>query len=471
MSTRSAFWVALVLLVSSACSFESDLVSDVTCSSGDTRADGAQCIGGYWVGGDLDADIDPDGGDEVDMNVETDAGGDAGCTAEDDQTFCARVGFNCGVVEAIDNCGDNRQTNCGACDPGESCDDNVCSCEPEDDVAFCTRLSKDCGMVTDNDNCGMERTADCGSCQGNETCGEQAPNVCGCPCNIGGTCYPEGAVNPDNQCEVCDTGESTTDWTLDVGRSCNDGDLCTENDVCAGNGTCSGSPKNCSGQDGECRTGMCDASTGMCFGMAETGTSCADDGVSCTDDVCNAGTCEHNLAANFCLISVTGTPTCFSANTSNPNNGCEACKPGTSTTNWSVDNAGTCSDGLSCTTDTCNAGTCQSTVSAGRCLIGGTCFNNGQTNPNDACEECNSSADDSDWVVGSNCCSIGGTNYADGTQNPTNDCQQCATANDVNDWSPVGVGTACCPGEGGTWACNSMEICEKSNGTTMMCAP
>jgi hypothetical protein len=356
---------------------------------------------------------------------------------------------------------------------GDSCTDNVCECIPEDDPTFCDRVPKDCGMVTENDNCGAERTADCGGCAGNEECGEEAPNVCGCPCNIDGTCYPDGAVNPSDQCEVCDPMESTTAWSLDVGRSCDDNDLCTENDTCLGNGSCAGSPKSCSGEDGECRTGMCDPSTGDCFGMAETGTTCADDGVNCTDDLCNAGTCEHRLQAGRCLIDVGGTDTCFGSNDSNPSNGCQACEPAVSTTDWSNDDGGSCSDGIGCTTDVCSSGMCQSSLNNGRCLIGGTCYNDNVQNPNNSCEICDSATDANDWVLdSSNCCSIGGTSYADGTLNPTNDCEICDTNNDTMNWTQPGMSRACCPGEGGSWQCNGSGTCRKvSNGTTMVCTP
>jgi hypothetical protein len=358
------------------------------------------------------------------------------------------------------------------CDPGDVCTDNVCSCEPEDNQQFCDRLGKDCDDVTADDNCGVERTANCGTCDGAEQCGEQEANVCGCPCNIGGTCFPDGAVNANDPCLICDPAENTTDWTLDVGRMCDDGDLCTENDVCLGNGSCSGARKDCSSEDGECRTGMCDPSTGMCFGMAETGTTCSSDGISCTDDVCNAGTCEHNLQATACLIDVNGTPTCFGDGNPNPMNGCQACDPSNANV-WTNNDAGSCSDGLSCTTDTCNAGQCDSVLSGGNCLIGGTCYADGAANPNDACEICDS-ASPNDWTLDSaNCCSINGTNYADGTLNPMNDCELCNVGSDISAWSEVAFGTQCCPNaQMGSWACDGGGVCERSNGMeTQICPP
>lgn len=496
----------LLVLVASGCSFESDLVSGLECSEGETRADGATCRGGYWVGGtDLDAsgdatDIEPD------ADVTDDAEVEMGCEAETGEEFCEGLGKTCGVVEGTDNCGDPRQEPCGMCPTGETCqEDNTCSCVPESPEEFCARLGKDCGMVTDDDNCGVEQTYGCGDCEGAQECGEEQANVCGCPCNIDGTCFPEGAENPDDQCLVCDPNESTTQWTLEVGRSCDDEDLCTENDLCGNDGVCDGVPKDCSGEDGECRAGMCDPTTGNCFGMAETGTPCSSDNLNCTDDVCNNGICEHELTGG-CIID----DTCYAPGATNPSNGCEACLPGVSTSDWSPDDAGTCDDGVSCTTDTCMNGMCNSTLDSGFCLIGGTCvtngtdnqsdscetcetasnvndwtvkstcceiggrnFSNGTFNPNESCEVCDVGRDRTDWSVDDDCCEIGGSYYPDGTFNPANDCQECDVTNSTTDWRNLGSLQSCCPDQGGIWACNGSGMCQKQTGNmeTLVCTP
>ena len=55
-------------------------------------------------------------------------GADAGCQSETDQSFCARLGKNCDVLSAFDNCGASRSVNCGSC--AVMCQDNVCVLEP-----------------------------------------------------------------------------------------------------------------------------------------------------------------------------------------------------------------------------------------------------------------------------------------------------------------------------------------------------
>ncbi len=60
-----------------------------------------------------------------------------------------------------------------------------------------------------------------------------------------------------------------------------------------------------------------------------------------------------------------------------------------------------CDDGLACTTDTFNDITmlCEFSTDAGACLIGGTCFNDGDRNPANDCESCGSALDQTDWSL------------------------------------------------------------------------
>jgi hypothetical protein len=110
------------------------------------------------------------------------------CSPESDAAFCSRLGKNCGMVTANDNCGAPRTVgSCGACNAPATCGgggtSNVCgiACSPESDAAFCSRLGKNCGMVTANDNCGAPRTVgSCGACTAPATCGGGGTaNVCG----------------------------------------------------------------------------------------------------------------------------------------------------------------------------------------------------------------------------------------------------------------------------------------------------
>lgn len=51
---------------------------------------------------------------------------DAGCVAESDAEFCARVGATCEDTTRDDNCGTARTVSCGACSGGQPCVENVC---------------------------------------------------------------------------------------------------------------------------------------------------------------------------------------------------------------------------------------------------------------------------------------------------------------------------------------------------------
>ena len=210
-------------------------------------------------------------------------------------------GVECGAAD--DGCG--ARIDCGPCTgPGELCGvvaANQCDCQPWDQQTFCLQQGKDCGMVTAANNCGQMVTFDCGTCTG-EICGSVSPNVCGCPCNIEGTCYAAGAVNPANECEVCDPGRDASSWS-----------------------------------------------------PAAPATACTDDQLPCTDDVCRAGVCQHELQPDRCLVS----NVCYGAGETD-GTGCQVCEPSSSTTqleplqvNASCDAgggqaSGYCDAGLSC---------------------------------------------------------------------------------------------------------------------------
>jgi hypothetical protein len=58
----------------------------------------------------------------------------------------------------------------------------------------------------------------------------------------------------------------------------------------------------------------------------------------------------------------------------------------------------TCDDGLFCTTDTCIAGVCKSTLKPGYCVIGNTCYRDGDTKPGDTCQACTAATSTSLWT-------------------------------------------------------------------------
>jgi hypothetical protein len=110
-------------------------------------------------------------------------------------------------------------------------------CTPENDATFCARLGKNCGTVTGTDNCGNQRTvSSCGSCTPPQTCGGGGtPNVCGgggtgncgAPPWAAGVTYSAGAVVTAD-CQVSIPGTVCFNaigalyaWRCDVPTFCN----------------------------------------------------------------------------------------------------------------------------------------------------------------------------------------------------------------------------------------------------------
>src|SRR5262249_19751552 len=110
--------------------------------------------------------------------------------------------------------------------------------------------------------------------------------------------------------------------------------------------------------------------------------------------------------------------------------------------------------------------------SSNKCLIGGTCYNNGTINPANDCQSCNSNVSTTDWTNlssatscasdGISCtsdacdgagtcthtlqsgnCLIGGVCYTNSTANPANGCQRCASSTSTSTWTNRSSSTAC----------------------------
>ncbi len=475
-----------LLLVASGCNYEAP--SEITCSSGEMR-DGYTCVGGYWVStGAQDMSMKDSGADITTTLPDMATDGET-CTSPTALQFCAALGKNCGSVMGTDACGDERTEECGTCIVPDTCQaDNTCTCAPEGEAEFCERLGKDCDDVTAPDNCGATRTVNCGMCEDGIACGEDAPNICGCPCLIDGACVAEDIRNPLNQCEVCDSAASSTAWTLAVGATCNDQDMCTVTDVCDAAGACAGTAKDCSGSSDVCKIGQCDAANGNCVAVnTPDQTACTDDSLTCTADVCLSGACEHNQVANTCLID----GACVAAAATRSTNVCEACVPAVSTTTWSPNNGAACNDGVSCTvSDTCSNRACAGTLDG--CFISSSCVAEGATRDSTSCFVCDSSSNSTTYTAlaaGADCptddglactsqtcaadgscattisalqCVIDGACVAATTENPANPCQVCNPIISQIAWSNR-VDGAFCPGAG--CSCRSGS-CEKMNHTT-----
>ncbi len=201
----------------------------------------------------------------------------------------------------------------GVCHPeGEENPDNQCqTCQPSVSTSAWSNRTGDCD---DGEDCTWQDTCDDGACVATPySCDdgiECTTNICYgngfCAnftldgwCQAFGECYPEGWVNPDNECQHC-------------------------------------SP----------------SATYKGLSAVPHGTPCTSDGLACTLDFCHATVCTHQLHPDVyvCLID----DTCYGGGQLNPNQPCQVCDPSTSKSDWTVRPPGAeceeCSrcDGLSC---------------------------------------------------------------------------------------------------------------------------
>ena len=297
-------------------------------------------------------------------------------------------------------------------------------------------------------------------------------------CLIDGACHAAGS-GPSGSCRRCEPKSSTVAWAEDAAFCPDDGVSCTEATCTAGQCGVRLRPGFClvGGvciKDGErdpaneCQ--FCDVGTATSsLQVAKDGTACAADALGCTDDVCSAGKCQHPLQRTACLID----GACYAQGEVNPLSDCQGCDARASQTAWSLrPNGGACTDdGRACTDDVCQTGSCTHPVAAGSCLIGGSCFKNGDTNPAAECQRCDPGQAATAWsrkadgtactadaltctddVCGAGSCThplraaqclIGGACYAADTPQPGVDCRSCRPALSTNAWSSAQDGAAC----------------------------
>ena len=139
-----------------------------------------------------------------------------------------------------------------------------------------------------------------------------------------------------------------------------------------------------------------------------------DDYIDCTTDKCTSGKCSYTLTAGYCLIS----GACYATGKVNAKNKCQKCDTAKSTTAWSGNLTGTCSDTNLCTyDDKCQAdGTCKGT--AYKCDDGLWCTQ-------DACTGLGPGPKGCTTAPFTNVCLIGVTCYVDKAVSTANTCHKC----------------------------------------------
>ncbi len=330
----------------------------------------------------------------------------------------------CDDCERHSDCDDGNACTEDLCDFGEgvcmyndrNCnDDNLCTEDSCDIITGCVNDWIDGCCIVDGDCNDLLActTDDCDELT--NTCSNELVDRF---CLIDDICYPEGAVNPANTCESCQTAVRTDDWSiLGAGTPCEDGNFCTNGETCDMFGNCVGGSDPCV------------------------------DGIPCTDDTCDEDTdaCVYPIQDGKCLIG----GVCYDNGDRNPANSCQECRSTSRKDAWTpLSEGAACDDGLFCTlTDTCNAaGLCTGTGS--RCDDGITCTS----------DVCNEGSDTCSNPIMAGWCRIGGTCYANGDGNPGNVCQECRSATSQTAWSNKPAGTSC----DDALFCNGTNTCNAS---------
>ncbi|XP_064596868.1 uncharacterized protein LOC135463539 [Liolophura sinensis] len=84
---------------------------------------------------------------------------------------------------------------------------------------------------------------------------------------------------------------------------------------------------------------------------------------------------------------------------------------------------------------------------ANKCFVNDICYNEGDEDPNDPCQTCASESSTTSFSLFQ--CSIDGGCHADGENNPNNVCEQCDVSVSMSEWSPIRYEKK----NGGTTAC------------------
>ena len=286
-----------------------------------------------------------------------------------------------GTVCGTAACNGPQYTPAGTCQAGACVAASAVTCPDEDDNP-CTAAGCDAGTgcisvdVSQGTLCGADSCAEAaftkaGECNGAGTCvqatGGCSPYVCGPTACLSACVGPSDCV-AGFKCESgeCVAGCVTTDDCPDDANGCT-GVICNaaskQCEYPPTVGTLCG-PAACVGNEftGEA---TCTAE-GVCGAVVPT--NCGD--FVCDDAGCKTQCVVHSDCAdskNFCSAGACVPKECTQAN-----------------------QAETCDDQLSCTTDTCDVSsfTCSNAIDAEQCVVDGACYASGDAQDEDACQVC-----------------------------------------------------------------------------------
>ena len=397
------------------------------------------------------------------------------------------------------------------CDDGDPCTDDLCdhgACLHPTNAADCD----DADPFTVADVCVA------GVCVGTSLCDCDDGDAC-----TKDACEPEGAgcthlpldCSDDDPCtfdEACDPGTGCTSAFAPDGAPCSDGDLCTTGDACDGQGQCVAEPA-CAGlfegqdcmdvwcvpETGACESALlwgCFVSEEGCFeeGATQPGDACmvcdpaidpsafqpadCDDGDACTTDTCESdgAGCAH------AAVDCSDEDPCTVDEGCDPAGGCTSAfaLEGTAcsdddlcTTGDACDGEGQCVtkpacaglfEGQDCMEVWCvpETGACESALLWGCFVAQEGCFEEGATQPGDACMVCDPAIDAFAFQPAD--CDDGDACTTDTCDSDGAGCAHVAV--DCSDEEPCTIGEGCDPASGCTWtpatdgtACSDGDIC------------
>ena len=261
-----------------------------------------------------------------------------------------------------------------------SVDDTACQknrCQPKTGLCAVTALAA--GAVCDD---GQPCTGG-DACDGQGACAPGKSALCGCKaavdcaafddgdlCNGAFACT-SGACAPTPKVTDCNDGNSCTDDTcvkskgcvqLPNAATCSDGDGCTTGDACKLGG-CAGAALSCDDKN-PCTDDSCDAKSG-CVSLPNS-ASCTDNSVCLLGETCGGGVCQKPLKGLDCSDGNSCTDdTCDDAKgcqhpaNNKPCSDGDACTTGETCKDSACDGKGgkaiACGDSNSCTVDLCDA--------------------------------------------------------------------------------------------------------------------